>query len=186
MKSNTIMVGQWLFDTSARLTCLSSKQFWQILLKKRPRKLQLNQREAKDANVTTLIPDGDYLFAMEWDRKLVIQPVFKNLSSPLILGIDTIDSLGIIYLSKTKSMEFQEELHPEKFQKADVRVICIVKIQAHIGNPVKLGTTISKSPTPMPSRPRAVSTIASMELSCLFPQPGLVRPDDHGQVLITL
>ncbi len=63
--------------------------------------------------------EGDYLFPLE------LQPVtvFKNLSSPLILGIDAIDNLGLTYLSRTKSFRFQEELNTEKFQKADLTVI---------------------------------------------------------------
>jgi hypothetical protein len=43
--------------------------------------------------------------------------VFKKISSPLILGIDAIDNLGLTYLSRTRSFMFQEDLNPEKFQK---------------------------------------------------------------------
>jgi hypothetical protein len=64
--------------------------------------------------------------------------VFKNLSSPLILGVDAIDNLGITYLLRTKSFTFQEALNPEKFQKADLRVISSLKIPAHTGVPVRL------------------------------------------------
>jgi hypothetical protein len=39
---------------------------------------------------------------------------------------------------------FQEELTPGKFQKADLRVICTLKILIHTGIPVRLGTTIGK------------------------------------------
>jgi hypothetical protein len=40
------MVRKWFFDTGAGLTCMSSEQFRQIPIEKRPRKLHLNQREA--------------------------------------------------------------------------------------------------------------------------------------------
>ena len=63
------MVEKWLFDTGAGLTCMSSQQFRLIPIEKRPKKLQLNQREAKGASGTALIPDGDYLFPMEWNGK---------------------------------------------------------------------------------------------------------------------
>jgi hypothetical protein len=86
----------------------------------------LNQREAKGAPGTTLIPYSDYLFPM-----MQQVTVFKNLSLPLILGIDAIENSGITYLSRTKSFMFQEELHTEKFQKADLRVICTLKIPAN-------------------------------------------------------
>ncbi len=38
--------------------------------------------------------------SMEWNGKTVMQPVtvFNNLSSPLIMGIDAIDNLGIFFL----------------------------------------------------------------------------------------
>jgi hypothetical protein len=80
-----------------------------------------------------MIPDGDYLFPTNWNRKTEMHPVtvFKNLSSLLILGLDAIDNLGITYQSRTKKIMFQEELYPEKFQKADIRVICTLKIPAH-------------------------------------------------------
>jgi hypothetical protein len=65
---------------------------------------------------------------MEWNGKTVMQPVtvFKNLSSPFILGMDAIDNLGITYLSRTLRLMFQNELNPKNFQKAD----CL-----HIKNP---------------------------------------------------
>jgi hypothetical protein len=55
------MVGKWLFDIGAELTCMSSQQIRQIPIEKRLRKLHLNQKETKGASGTTLIPDGDYL-----------------------------------------------------------------------------------------------------------------------------
>jgi hypothetical protein len=71
-----------------------------------PSKLQLNQREARGASGTALIPNGDNLFPMEWKKVLQPVSVFKNLSSPLILEIDVIDSLGITYLSRSKGFRF--------------------------------------------------------------------------------
>jgi hypothetical protein len=87
------MKGKWLSDIGAGLTCISTQQFRLIPKEKRPVKLTLDQREARGASGTALIPDGDYLFKMEWNNKTVMQPVtvFKNLSSSLILGIDAID-----------------------------------------------------------------------------------------------
>ncbi len=55
-----------------------------------------------------------------------MQPVtvFKNLLLPLILGTDTIENLARNDLSLTKIFVFfKEESHPQKFQKADLRVI---------------------------------------------------------------
>jgi hypothetical protein len=119
---------------------------------------------------------------MEWNGKTVIQPVtvFKNLSTPLMLGIDSIDNLGIAYLSRTKSFRFQEELNPEKFQKADH---CHTEDTSHTGIPVRMGTPMGRSQSPMPSGLKAVSTIASLNFLCLFVQPCLVSPDNQGQVM---
>jgi hypothetical protein len=74
MKSKPILIGKWLLDTGAGLMCISSQQFRLIPIQRRPTKLQLNQREAKGASGNTLIPDDDYVFPMEWDRKLEMQP----------------------------------------------------------------------------------------------------------------
>ena len=138
INSSPVMKGKWLFDTGAGLICMSLQQFRQIPIEKRPRKLNFNHKEARGASGTALIPDGEYLFPMEWNGKAVMQPVtvFKNLSSPSILVIDAIDNLGMTYLSRTKCFKFQEELNPEKFQKADLKVIVTIKIPAHTGIPV--------------------------------------------------
>ena len=138
-------VGKWLFDKFAGLTCMSSQQFRLNPIEKSHRKLNFNQREARGASGTTLIPDSNYLFPMEWNGKTVMQPVtvFKNLSSSLIFGIDVIDNLGIAYLSRTKSFIFQEALNLAKFQKADLKVLFTLKITAHTGIPV------GKSQSPM-------------------------------------
>jgi hypothetical protein len=53
-----------LFDTGAGPTCMSSKQFRLIPIKKRPNKLQLNHREARGASGTALIIYVSY--GMEW------------------------------------------------------------------------------------------------------------------------
>ena len=183
INSSPVMKGKWLFDTGAGLTCMSLQQFRLIPIEKRPNKLKLHHKEAKGASGTALIQDGEYLFPMEWNGKTVMQPitVFKNLSSPLIFGIDAIDNLGITYLSRTKQFKFQEELNPEKFQKADLRIIATLKIPAHTGIPVRLGTTIGARQSPMPSGVKAVSTIASLDFPCLCAKPGLVSPDHQGQ-----
>jgi hypothetical protein len=128
INSSSVMKGKWLFDKGARLTCMSTQQFKLIPKEKRPTKIMLNQREARGASGTTLIPDGDFLFPMEWNKNTVMQPVtlFKNLSSLLILGIDAIDSLEITYLSITKSFTFQEELNAETLKKADLRAQTLI------------------------------------------------------------
>ena len=124
---------------------MSSQKFRLIPTEKRPKKLCLNQREARGASGTALIPDGDYLLPMEWEGKSIMQPVtvFKNLSSPLILGIDAIDNLGITYLSTKKSFVFQKELNLENFQKADLQVISTLKIPAHTAIPVSVSNSTS-------------------------------------------
>jgi dUTPase len=110
--------------------------------------------------------------------------MFKNLSSKLILGIYAIDNLGITYLSKTKSFMFQEALNPEKFQKADLRVISTLEIPTTTRVQVRLGKTIGNSQNPMPSGLMAVTNFASMDFPCLFAQSGLVSPDHHGQMMM--
>ena len=102
------------------------------------------------------------------------------------MGIDAIDNLGITYLSRTKCFKFQEELNPEGSKKADLRVIATLKIPAHAGNPVRLGTTTGARQNHMPSGVKAVSTFASLDFPYLFAQPGLVSPDHQGQIMILL
>jgi hypothetical protein len=113
--SGPIMVEKWLFERGTGITCMSSQQFRLIPIKRRPAKLNLNQREARGASGGALILDRSYLFLMQWNGKSVMQTVivFKNLSSPLILCIDAVDNLGITYLSRTKSLIFQENMDPK-------------------------------------------------------------------------
>ncbi len=58
IKSNPMMVGKSFFDKGAGLTCIYSQQFRLIPIDKRPRKLNLNQREARGASETVLIQDS--------------------------------------------------------------------------------------------------------------------------------
>jgi hypothetical protein len=53
-----MMAGKWLLDIGARLTCMSYQQFRIFPIKKRPKKLNLNQWEAKGASGTDLIQEG--------------------------------------------------------------------------------------------------------------------------------
>jgi hypothetical protein len=125
---------------------MSSKQFRLIPIERRLTKLNLNQREARGASGAAFIPDSVYLFPMQRNGKLVMQTVtvFKNLPSPLILDTDAIDNLGITYLSRTKSLIFQDNLTPKDFQKANLKIIGTLKIPAHTDPPVRLGTTLGK------------------------------------------
>ncbi len=70
-------------DKMQGLKLKSSQQLRLIPIEKRPRKLNLNQKEATGTSSTALIPDGNYLFPMVLSRKTVMQPVtlLKNLSS---------------------------------------------------------------------------------------------------------
>jgi hypothetical protein len=124
---------------------------------------------------------------MEWNGKKILQQVsvFKNLSSPLILGYDAIDNLGIYHMSRSNKFGFQEELDPNEFRKADLQIISTITLPAHSGVPVRLRTSISRS-TPMPHGIRAVSTVASLDYPSLFAQPGLVCPDAEGCVTVLL
>jgi hypothetical protein len=83
IESEPIMVGKLFFDTGAKISCMSSQQFRLILIENRPIKFNLNQREARGASGRTLIPDGVYLYPMQWNGRSVMQTVtvFKNLSS---------------------------------------------------------------------------------------------------------
>ena len=190
INSQPYMTDQWLFDTGASITCMSTEKLRSIPASKRPKKLNTPYRAARAAGGAMLIPNGVYLFPMEWNGKKIMQQVhvFRNLSTPLILGIDGIDNLGITYLSRTKSFVFQEEIsHEEQFQKADLRILRQITIPAHTGVPVRLGTTtIGRKDQPMPNGVKAVSTVATLEFPCLFAQPGLVCPDFQGHVMIVI
>ena len=181
------MTDKWLYDTGASITCMSTSKFRSIPINKRPTKINSPIRAAKAASGDTLIPDGVYLFPMEWNGKKILQQVsvFKNLSSPLILGYDAIDNLGIYHMSRSNKFGFQEELDPNEFRKADLQIISTITLPAHSGVPVRLRTSISRS-TPMPHGIRAVSTVASLDYPSLFAQPGLVCPDAEGCVTVLL
>ena len=169
------MTDKWLYDTGASITCMSTSKFRSIPINKRPTKINSPIRAAKAASGDTLIPDGVYLFPMEWNGKKILQQVsvFKNLSSPLILGYDAIDNLGIYHMSRSNKFGFQEDLDPNEFKKADLQIISSITLPAHSGVPVRVRTSISKS-KPMPSGLKAVSTVASLDYPSLFEQPGLV------------
>ena len=118
VNSQPFMTDQWLFDTGASITCMSTEKFRSIPTNKRPTKLNMPSRVARAAGGSILIPNGVCLFPLEWNGKKVMQQVhvFRNLSRPLILGIDGIDNLGITYLSRTKSFVFQKAIsHKEQF-----------------------------------------------------------------------
>ncbi len=68
INSSPTMVGKWLFDTGVGITSMSSQHFRPIPIEDKPKKLNLNQSETKDAYGTTLIPDGSNLFPMKWSE----------------------------------------------------------------------------------------------------------------------
>ena len=67
-------------------------------------------------------PSRNLSNAVRMARKKIIHPVtmFKNLNTPLIMGIDAILHMSITYLSTSESFLFQEDIIGEnKFRKAD-------------------------------------------------------------------
>jgi hypothetical protein len=107
-----------LFDTGASLTCISIGAFKSIPIHARPNKIGEKGKNAVGASGASLVPKGTYLLPLEWNGKKIMQPVnvFQNLRTPLILGIDAIDNMGITYLSIT--FMFQEDFIGEaKFRK---------------------------------------------------------------------
>ena len=179
---------KWLFDTGASITCMSSAMFRTIPIHLRPTKIDTPSRSARAANGNVLISDGVYLFPITWSGKKIMQKVtiFKNLSSPLILGIDAINALSITYLGNYKKFVFQEAFNEKSNQHANIRIISSITIPAHTGVPVKLSTTTGRNDRPMPNGIEAVSTVASLDYPSLFAQPGLVCPDVQGNISIIL
>ena len=182
-----IMKDKWLYDTGASITCMSTERFRAIPINKRPTKINTPVREARAANGKPLIPDGEYLFPMEWGGKKIMQQVtvFKNLSSPLILGINGVDNLGLIRKMGNK-FELEEESDPETFKRADLKVISQITIPALTGLPIKVKTSLGKNGEPMPHGIRAVSTVACLDYPEIFAQPGLVCPDSQGHVTLLI
>jgi hypothetical protein len=165
IKSGPILVGKWLFDTGAWITCVSLQQFRLIPIERRPFKINLYKCEARVMQTAT---------------------VFKNLLSPLLFGIDAIDNSGITYLSRTKNFIFQENLEPKGFQKADFKIISTLKIPVHTRLLVRLGPTLGRNKESMPGCIKTAFTIASMEFPYLFAPRGLVSTDHLGQFMIIL
>jgi hypothetical protein len=75
IKSELSMVGRWLFSTGAGISSILSQQFRLIPTEKRPYKSNLSQQEDRDASGTALIPNGVYLFPMQWNGKSMMQTV---------------------------------------------------------------------------------------------------------------
>ena len=171
----------WLFDTGAAISCMSLKAFRTIPIKHRPKKIG-EGCGAKGATGSSLIPVGQYLMPIRWNGKSVMQPmvVFQHLNTPLILGIDGINNLGITYLSIPDEFVFQSECTQSQFKKADLMTVATVKIPALSTVPVRLGTAIGRRHTPMAAGFKAVSTIGNPDFPALFAQPGLVVPDHRA------
>ena len=187
INSFPVIKDKWLYDTGASITCMSTERFRAIPIHKRPKKINTPVREARAANGKPLIPDGEYLFPMEWGGKKVMQQVtvFKNLSSPLILGINGVDNLRLIRKMNNK-FELEEESDPETFKRADLQVISQITIPALTGLPIKVKSSLGKNGEPMPHGIRAVLTVACLDFPELFAQPGLVCPDSQGNVTLLM
>ena len=117
-----------------------------------------------------------------------MQPIigFQHLNTPLILGIDGINNLGITYLSIPNEFVFQSECTQSQFNKADLMTVSTVKIPPLSTVPVRLGTAIGRRHTPMAAGFKSVSTIGNPSFPALCAQPGLVVPDHQGDVTIML
>ena len=73
-----------------------------------------------------------------------------------------IDNQVIYHMSRSNKFGFQEDLDPNEFKKADLKIISSIMLPAHSGVPVRLKTSISIS-KPMHSGMKAVSTVASLD-----------------------
>jgi hypothetical protein len=85
-------------------------------------------------------------------RKKIIHPVqvFKNLNTPLIMGIDAIHHMSITYLSRSEFFVFQEDIIGEnKFIKVVLMTVQKTLIPARTSVPVRLGTASGKRHMPM-------------------------------------
>ena len=178
----------WLFDTGAGITCISTATFRKIDKSLRPTKICEIGTRAQGASGASLLPQGVYLIPIKWNGKQIMQKVqvFKNLAQPTILGIDAIHNLGITYLTETKEFLFQSDILQSKFAKADLKTVAVLKIPARTTCPVRLGTAIGARHTPMAAGFKSVSTIGNLNHPQLFAQPGLVIPDHQGDVTIML
>jgi hypothetical protein len=96
---------KWLFDTRAAITCMSIGAFKSIPIHARPKMIGEKGKNAVGASGASSIP-------LEWKGKKIMQQVnvFQNLNTPLILGIDGINNLGITYLSMSQTFMFQEDI----------------------------------------------------------------------------
>ncbi len=181
------MGGKWLFDSGAGISCMLSQQFRLIPIEKRPTKL--NQQEARGASGTALIPDGVYLFPMQWNGKSVMQTVTtcSRICHHHWFLVSMQLTIKASHISQGPRVSSSKTIWTRKdFQKANFKIFSTLKIPAHTGLPVRLGTTLGNNQEPMPGDVQAVSTIASMEFPYLFAQPGLVSPDLLGHVMIIL
>jgi predicted aspartyl protease len=115
----------WLFDTGACLTCMSSSVFRKINIECRPQKIDAIGSKAQGASGGALLPQGVYIIPMEWNGKKIMQKVqiYQNLAQPTILGIDAIHNLGITYLTETQEFMFQNDILQSKFSKADLKTV---------------------------------------------------------------
>ena len=109
--------------------------------------------------------------------------VFQHHNTPLILGIDGINNLGITYLSIPDEFVFQSDCTQSQFKKADLMTVATVKIPTLSSVPVRLGTAIGTRHTPMAAGFKAVSTIGNPDFPALFAHPGLVVPDYNAPKL---
>ena len=177
---------QWLFDTGASITCLSSSAFRKIPKELRPIKLKQG-KTANGATGSTLRPDGCYLLPIEFRGKKILQEVqvFENLDQDAILGINAIDSLSITYLSNTKSFVWQSEMS-DKYKRADLQTTKVLKLEPLTAYQVRLGTSIGKRHSPMAAGIKSVSTIGNPDFPQIFSQPGLVTPNHQGDVTLIL
>ena len=105
---------KWFYDTGERITCMTPSMFRSIPINKRPTKFNAPIRAAKAASGDSSIPNGVYLFGVEW-KEDIAKSFSKHLSSPLNLGYNGISNLGITHLSRSNKLAFQEDLNPEDF-----------------------------------------------------------------------
>ena len=101
----------WLFDSGASVTCMSSKQFRLIPIDQRPEKLP-NMTKLVDASGNDLHVFGVYNLQLTVHGKSIYTPVYvcQKLHSAAILGIDSISRLGIAYSGRKECFFFDDIL----------------------------------------------------------------------------
>jgi hypothetical protein len=171
-----------LYDTGASISCISEQAFRHIPPDQRPVRTQCDNVRFTSAGGQPLNVRGKYTIPLQIADKTISHDfyVIRNLSEPVILGIDFITQHRLNYCPHSQSFFWKGEDH---WQKGVMRINQTQKLEPLSVHNIRVNLFTENNTRPA-TNSDCIATIASPQMPSLTGGPALIKVDQTGQAII--